>query len=811
MINDYKRTILEISKRLKQSSYSKSLIQDVLQLNNKLASICHKSSEDIFYIIKKQYKNSQHLYDLGFIGPLSYKKIKYIYKLEKLKKSINEGLEFVNDYDYEDIYMLINILKESCTNDLMAQLPNNYVDDVTFLFNKMATSISSYKISRHNKDIIISDLKKLSHKYLSPTLGQSTALISQVVTVSITTLSKDFSTDKLSFKAEENKKSFEKNILVLKNNHIKKLSICENIYGASGEIDFELAYDNKHSDFEFLFDNKQLLLLNIEIVDEFDILEGESYKENRVSRTKYSMVGTVGDNSQVHQNFNTSLHSHKHLEIYSGIKEFRISFKDPLASLWKIHKPTYIDFHKSLEDIIFDNFHFNGIISLDTSGTKLLKEKIPQVFVSTVNRDFYDFFIEQLYLNECSIKYYTDPKSGKPTYYISDKIDSPLKESVKNTQDDVSQQFDPYDIHILKHQQITPNGLDSFIKKKIVNSDINGQDSVKEVQKDSIDSLYETVIQKPSYLGYNSDSKQALKHGKYSAKLESSNDLAYINTHLDLSKIDIDKVFLPYKNTDSVYLSMKKIHLIRSKYNSKQLYRNINDHSYKSDSEKDVYEKITLCEQRKLTHSNIFKYYFRDYEDLLPEYPVFRKYSSLNLIGKITIGKDTAPESAKAYKFFSDYQLKEDSFSTVQENKENGSNNIFDSKDKLLYALEVNKNMLAPKCDVDPIIFIPVKININSSTNEFMPLRNNDIVMVEISGISSCHAIEIVSNSAISIHTSDKKHIQRQNYGAKENCIVGYTEENDSEIYSIEQTNKNNDNSIFIHDKKGIFITYTSK
>ena len=809
--NNYIATILDISKRLENSTHNDTLIQDVLELNNWLFRICHKSNKNIFKAIKKQHNNTKILYDLGYIEPRSYEKIKKLYKLEKLKKYIDDGISYVNDYDYDDICILINVLKKSCTDNLMMQLSNEYVDRVTLLFNKMGTSISSDIISRHDKNIIISDMKNLSDKHLSPTLGQSISLVSQLLTVNITTLSSDFSAEKLKFNSDENKKSFPKNTLILKNNHIKKLNICENIYGACGDINFELAYDGKHSDFSFLFDSKQLLLLDIEIVDEFDILEEQTDEEQKVSHTKYSMVGTVGDNSQIYQDFNTSLYSHKHSEAQSSIIEFKINFKDPLTSLWEIHKPTYIDFNKSLDDIIFDNFYFNKIITIDTSGAKSLREKMPQVFVSTINRNFYDFFIEQLYLNECYIKYYTDPKSGKPTYFISDQIDSSLKESIKNNQKNVLQKIDEYDSHILKYQHITPNSLDSFIKKEIVTPNINGKDSVKEVKNCNLDNIYETIIQKPSYLGYGSDDKQIPEHSRYSAELESCNDLAYLNTHIDLSKIDIDKVFLPYKDINSVYLSTKKIHIIRSKYSSKQLYRSIDEYPYNSDPEKNVYEKIILCKQRKLTHSNTFKYYFRDHKDLLPSYPTFREYSGFDLIGKIIIGNNTPPESAKAYKFFSGYKLDEDSFSTVQEGKEKGSNNIFDSKDKLQYALEVTKNMLAPKCDAEPILFIPIKINIDSSANEFMPLRNNDVVMVRISDITSCHATEMVSNSATAVDTTDKKRIQRQNFGAKENCIVGYAEDKDSEIYSIEQTNKNNDNSIFIHDKKGIFITYTSK
>lgn len=52
---------------------------------------------------------------------------------------------------------------------------------------------------------------------------------------------------------------------------------------------------------------------------------------------------------------------------------------------------------------------------------------MPQVFISTLNRSFYDFFIEQLKCNKCFLKYLCDKKTGKLTYYVTDEIDAPLQ------------------------------------------------------------------------------------------------------------------------------------------------------------------------------------------------------------------------------------------------------------------------------------------------------------------------------------------------------------------------------------------------
>lgn len=75
------------------------------------------------------------------------------------------------------------------------------------------------------------------------------------------------------------------------------------------------------------------------------------------------------------------------------VKKIKIQFHDPLKALWTKHKPSYIALNKSLDDIFKENFFFDNLVSLDTNKSNNLKIRIPQAFISTVNRKFLCIFL----------------------------------------------------------------------------------------------------------------------------------------------------------------------------------------------------------------------------------------------------------------------------------------------------------------------------------------------------------------------------------------------------------------------------------
>ncbi|MDE5031942.1 hypothetical protein, partial [Francisella tularensis] len=78
-----------------------------------------------------------------------------------------------------------------------------------------------------------------------------------------------------------------------------------------------------------------------------------------------------------------------------------------------------------------------NLVSLDTNKRNNIKIRIPQSFISTVNRDFYDFFIQQLEQNKLYLKYFCDKKSCKVSYQVVDQVDNYLQRNIVNSDEDL--------------------------------------------------------------------------------------------------------------------------------------------------------------------------------------------------------------------------------------------------------------------------------------------------------------------------------------------------------------------------------------
>ncbi|MDE4978145.1 pathogenicity determinant protein PdpA1, partial [Francisella tularensis subsp. holarctica] len=84
---------------------------------------------------------------------------------------------------------------------------------------------------------IIKQLNKLKSS-LSRYIGYNTVLQKQEITINIKPINKNFELEDISFVSTRNKQYFKHNSLTLKNHHIEKLEVCENIYGINGWLTF---------------------------------------------------------------------------------------------------------------------------------------------------------------------------------------------------------------------------------------------------------------------------------------------------------------------------------------------------------------------------------------------------------------------------------------------------------------------------------------------------------------------------------------------------------------------------------------------
>ncbi|AIT09605.1 hypothetical protein LO80_06270 [Candidatus Francisella endociliophora] len=810
---DVSAEILQLSKAISNSQKNNEISKRAININSKLL----KNQQAItFDVIKKQYGNTQALYEKGVINRVIYEKFNKFFRVKELEQEISDYLNYVvsNIIDEQDAFIILDGLQKACQNRLILDISSDCLSKINCLLNNINSNIS--KSSSLKQTTLAYKIKELSGKYLSPSVAQNSFLLEQNITINIKPIDSNFAVKDIDFTATENKKLFKENALVLNNNHIVDLDIDEKIYGVDGYVDFELAYPDNHPDFKFLLDTKQPLFLDIKIADKYNFLKKGSKTENHTREYKFLAIGNIENSANVQKKSLNNIFSIKTDDNNNDnyLKRFKITFSDPLKVLWSLHKPTYIDFKKSVDDIFQENFYFGNIVKLDTEKSKNIKKRFHQIFLSTSERSFYDFFIEQLSLNGCVLKFHCDKDIA--TYFVADKIDNSFKQNFANTQDDIQQKFHDYDLSAMQEQVVVLNSCDIHTKRTQVIPDI----SFKKSKKNDIDdkdgsqefeNIYQTILYPTDYLQVGKPQQEKPFQESYAVTVNSINGLAFVNSEIDLSKIDNQGYLLGSKDLSSIYLSKRKIKLKRSERCSQELYRNIFNQYYKKNTDTEMYEKISFCPKQYLTHANYFEYLYKDFNNQEPEYPSFKRYKEFDVVGKVTIGKNVSEDSKKAYKFFKNYKMEESSFADVQEEDEKGSNKIANSKKELFYALEVPNEILYPKTSEDPIIYIPTRININSNLNEFMPLRNDDVVVVKATSLTESHGHKIVSNSAISTEKAQKQLLQRHLLGAKENCEVAYTQEDDDETYSIKQLNKENDNSIFINNKKGIFLTYKAK
>ncbi|AJI46002.1 hypothetical protein [Francisella tularensis] len=787
------------------------LIEKVRQINDYLIS----TSCTDFKLLTTQLSNVKVLYNNGILSGLDYNKYQKFYKVARLKQNIDDYISYfsTNYKDKTKLSIALDEIEKSCSTKAVLELSPEYIRKIDIMMNIINNAIQrSHELDKN----IILKFNSLENN-LTKIIAYNALLQKQELKISIRPICSDFKSQDLNFISSKNKQSFKGKTLNLNNLHIEELEIRNYMYGLEGSLTFQLAYINNHKDFDFLLAPNQPLLIDIQINDAFNFFKHNSKKDHHVRSTRLVAIAFSSGEININEDYQYSIYSYSK-NISSGIKEFKLNFFDPLKSLWMVHKPSYIEINKSLDDIFKDNFFFDNLLALDTNKSNRLKSRMPQLFISTLNRNFYDFFIEQLKINKCFLTYFCDKKTGKVTYYVTDEINASLQKNIANSDENLKFKLSAYDISCLKKQILVSRKPQSYTKENSIYPDITISSSRKEEKSISesgikaFSKIYQDNIESVSYYSCNTICDKEIILPQFELQLISKNTLPFIDNDISLAKLENeDNYLLGSSDINNFFIARKSLSFKRTKYATKELYRNIPNFHYQSDSESDVYEKIAYIKYPKLTHRNNIKYILKDYKQLTPEYPCHIKFNGFYITGKITIGENINKDSKKAYKFFKNYKPEESSFAEFQESGEKGSSLILNSKMGILYAIEIAKEMLHPSSSEKPIIYLPSKININSTNNQFMPLRNDDIIMIEIQSIDKGEIKELISNSAISTEKAQKELLQRQLLGTKENCEIAYSQTSDGETFSLTQLNSDNENSFLINDKKGIFLRFKSK
>lgn len=732
---------------------------------------------------------------------------------------IEASSEFIDFFPKKILSKLDYIIK--CTNQLNKRY-NNSVADLTNYYR------ITEKISRNT------GLNKVS--------------VEQELLVSISPLDKtDFRIKNIEYDATGNDNLLSTGSLLLSNYHILELNISEKQYGLKGNLTFELCYFDDQNDFNFLFEPNDMMLLYVNMSDGF--VTPSSKTTGTTNRdSKFVAIGRVIEIDNNPIKYYVSDDS----EVRPSIKTFKIEFHDPLKAIWSLHQPTYIDYNKSIGDILEDNLINNfksQLFEVDYKSCKWLNDtKIDQIFISSLGRNFYDHFIELIASNNCIIKYDSNPltsddDSSLPIYYIADNINELESiEKFKKVQNYKKQKFstmyEKQDLLSIESQKTSYINVGDHVEKKYVDFNIlsiNESDGYQDTHKKKIEEANKnTVKTDPFKFIYKTIDRQDYSLPSIRCiELKANSRLPNLYTEIDFSKLENKiesneikrNLSLNCEVFQNFYIREKNIALFRSRLHSKLLYKNLfnkNVYLEKTDDRRkseqislwlELREKNSTDEigMNSLTHFNKIKYIFGSYEDRRPEYPEFKTYNKFHVVGKVIVNQDQISnkenkENNKQYRFFKDYELKESDF---KEHKQGSA---------VYYAVEVPCSLFHSRYDGNPVIYIPVDINLNSKGNEFSPLRNGDFLMVEAIGLNKCRGYKVISSSAINDAKATDIHSQRHLLGSVENCIVAYDEnymddkDKPEKKYFIQQANKEHDNEFSLaNNKEGLSLVYRAK
>jgi hypothetical protein len=719
------------------------------------------------------------------------------------------------------MYVLIHAPKH------IPYLSKEYLYKLNFIYNHVSKLIKLHDaLPKEFND-------NISSEYISRNTGFNKTLLEQKLSIELNSI------NRLDFNMSESE------TCLLNNYHIVELDIAEKQYGLDGHLIFELCYPDDSSDFNFLFKENSLIYLSIHIEDKFvnsDSIDNESQYINR--KDTYKAIGQICEISSF-PNKNTVDND---MDEIVTIKRFKMFFSDPLKSIWNLHEPTYINCNKSLIDIFDENLSSNiegKLFDLNYIQSEKLNNKIEQVFISSLGRDFYDFFIEQLFLNGCVLKYDSDPKDSEqnsilPSYYVVDNINDfekikLFKSTREYNKQNYTTEYSLQDLLSVVHQKILFDNPSISVKSKAINFDIqliNKDENYQDIHKKDIDNKDEntTAVNPFNFLYKSVDVKNSLNHGIRSLELKTICNLPNVYTKVDFTKVKREKrkdkqdLLLGDQPFDEYFVRRKKITLIRSKLHTELLYKVLSDSDFYKKDIPDSYKneqiaswstsKIETLFNGGISHYNKVIYNLGNSLDMRPEYPKFKSFKSFDITGKVIVDSDQISRRDKRdtkyknrkYRFFKQFELKESSFKEASQGE-----NIF-------YALEVPCSAFHSKYTGIPVIYIPVDINLNANANEYTPLCNGDILIIKIISLDYCYGYKVLSSSAIASDKATKIHTQRYFLGSTENCSISYIETNNEnnapqeKKYFIKQENEESDNTFALtNNQEGICFTYQSK
>uniref|UniRef100_UPI0013C31579 hypothetical protein n=1 Tax=Facilibium subflavum TaxID=2219058 RepID=UPI0013C31579 len=659
-------------------------------------------------------------------------------------------------------------------------------------------------------------------------LGYDPFILEQKITVELNPLDETLSTKPLTLISNEyqNKTPYAQfKGLMLSNFHLLDLNVDLSSYGFSGDLLFQLSYDDRafHPDYLFLYQNVPLsIALTIEHIYVFDDPDkkGENYKKT------FYLQGVANLQNNEHLQFFDPLvgkNTDKQTSQFEAmLPSFKLSFCDVIQSFWREHHPIYIDFNKSYIDVFEENNFFQAWATLDASKCKKLAVKQKQIFVSTKNASFYDYFIEALdHYGVYLIYDYESLTKGKATYQLFDSltdIQKPTKGSGMLTSMDLGQIKD-----ILCHvtppwyvkENTTLNIADSNIQTQNANSimpnDFLALGGFKKTQmlKIADKKIYDNTAKWYTEVQSRRQSCQYT----YLVQLRQLTPFMPMLPSYQPVLIDQDQWHCSIGNfSQNLLISRQKWRFTQNKATKAYVKQKIIEQNYESEEDKDRFEKITMIgESHGITHFTSIESTWLDGKSQQHMLPDYQHFSPILLDAEITIGKNVDESVQYGYKFYQGQTETEGSFSDDTSSNLDAYTYAGQSEKTLCYALKL-PTVLYKSSDAQNSVFAAIDVS-TFGAHTFYPLRNGDKVLLEIVNAEMVLIKSLRDNTILSQDKASEKMVQRMIYGAQQECELSYTQDNQDQVFQVKQTTKDGKgvNILSFSNKSGVTLAFSDK
>ncbi|WP_108651627.1 hypothetical protein [Dongshaea marina] len=715
----------------------------------------------------------------------------------------------------------LNELENQITDEILLALDESAI----VLMNKSLAKLASYfSMSFRTKDESIR-LDEIIEKKINPVVGYNPYIIEQKIIIELNPLDETFSTKPLSFSSNpeqvKNKHSKYQGF-VLSNYHIDELDISLQRYGFNGITKFKISYNELkfHSDYQFLYDNSPLsVLITIENSYIFDDSEQEDGKYKK--KIYLQAVGNLEQEAHIkmiNPLVTTKLTGDQPQSGIASIdQEFQVEFCDPAHAFWKFHKPVYIDQNKSYIDVFDENNFFQSWAQFDIENCTVLAEVKAQIAIGTHERTFYDYFIEILESYDVQLIYDYDSasKENMSKYYLYDNP-STLEATKKELHEADLQQIKEINCDIrspialnsqisnLSMASSVSTDLSAFSEKSRfqgiiqVDTSVIGDQKINSLFVDnkieklkSYDVPHKFLIRQNELMPYFSIYPGYEKFQLITEQFESS-----VANYCD--SISILSVLLKYRQND----------LTRRKVKNK-----IKDMGYRSEDESDRAEKITLMgESLGLTHHCQLDVVWSHDGDEKKDYPEYIPFRSFTSEAEIITGDKVDESIQKGYMFYT-LDGAESSFADEQ-GSEREKYQISTLSEKVLCYAIILPQCLYKSDDVKGPFYVPVKYS-GAMSNMFMPLRNQDVIRIEIINAEEMAIDSVVSNTATINDLASVEMSQRLLFGANKEeqvMLASSTPNGDSSSSTFEITQKTTQNEVknkmILSEKSGFSLLY---